>query len=143
MDTAATGDTFDISNLDRLGKSEVSLPPGSLWSTCVAASQVTFRVACNLGGAGSAGGQRGQLPDRVREEAGKGPGHPGARSAGYVQEVRALALQLEAGVSKIVHLQGKKRKEKKKKKIFDMTCRKVYLKLRITLTLIKKQFKTS
>lgn len=114
MDTAATGDTFDISNLDRLGKSEVSLPPGSLWSTCVAASQVTFRVACNLGGAGSAGGRRGQLPDRVREEAGKGPGHPGARSAGYVQEVRALALQLEAGVSKIVHLQGKKRKEKKK-----------------------------
>lgn len=24
MDTAATGDTFDISNLDRLGKSEVN-----------------------------------------------------------------------------------------------------------------------
>lgn len=25
MDTAATGDTFDISNLDRLGKSEVNV----------------------------------------------------------------------------------------------------------------------
>ncbi|MEQ2171235.1 hypothetical protein GOODEAATRI_008568 [Goodea atripinnis] len=74
VDTAATGDTFDISNLDRLGKSEASLHILFLYSLGIIAVGVypiqPERLLCTrsdvwclyLGGAGSAGGQWGQLP---------------------------------------------------------------------------------
>lgn len=41
------------------------------------------------GGAGPAAGRRGQLPDRVREEAGEGTGDQSPSSHHSVQEVRA------------------------------------------------------
>lgn len=53
MDTAATGDTFDISNLDRLGKSEVRM----CWrkSTNIT-GEAELRFALFVGGVGPAGG---------------------------------------------------------------------------------------
>lgn len=52
MDTAAVGDTFDISNNDRLGKSEVRTRPPALFlrgaPLPLAAAQVTCRPQVEL-----------------------------------------------------------------------------------------------
>lgn len=97
VDTAAVGDTFDISNNDRLGKSEVRLnqpcciylrpsPPPKLWATV---SEMKFAACVFLGGAGPAGDRWGQLPDRVWEEAGEGTRHQSPSSHRSVQEIKA------------------------------------------------------
>lgn len=83
MDTAATGDTFDISNNDRLGKSEVRIR-GSHGST----SAISDPWICGrAGGAGPAADRRGQLSDREREEAGERTRRQSPSSSSPVQEI--------------------------------------------------------
>lgn len=70
MDTAATGDTFDISNNDRLGKSEVRMTLSLFYPR-----QFIREASCGmkalpvlptfLGGAGADSGGWGSLPDRL------------------------------------------------------------------------------